>query len=157
MEGKELYIKGKYYSLKNLDELPQNISTHAASSRQDANYYGYFSELNPLSNFHPAMFEHDGKQYHSSEQFIQAQKAIYSNDTEMHSKIMGAKTAIRCKILGKEIIGCDITKWNSKKYLPEVFTCLIANVQHGVYKKYPTICFVLRKLHVVSVLRVQSV
>ena len=31
----------------------------------------------------------------------------------MHSKIMGAKTAIRCKILGKEITGCDITKWNS--------------------------------------------
>ena len=113
MEGKELYIKGKYYSLKNLDELPQNISTHAASSRQDANYYGYFSELNPLSNFHPAMFEHDGKQYHSSEQFIQAQKAIYSNNNEMHSKIMGAKPAIRCKILGKEITGCDITKWNS--------------------------------------------
>ena len=26
---------------------------------------------------------------------------------------MGAETAICCKILGKEITGCDITKWNS--------------------------------------------
>ena len=51
MEGTELYIKGKYYSWNNLDELPQNINTHAVSSRQDVQYYGYFSELNPLSNF----------------------------------------------------------------------------------------------------------
>ena len=113
MEGKELYIKGKYYSWKNLDELPQNISTHVASSRQDANYYGYFSELNPLSNFHPAPFEFEGVRYHTSEQFIQVQKAIYSGDYVKQKEIMGAKTAIKCKILGKEINNCDTTKWNS--------------------------------------------
>ena len=112
MEGKELYIKGKYYSFKNLDELPQNISPLAVSTRQDANYYGYFSEFNPLSNFHPASFEHDGTRYHSSEQFIQAQKAIFCGDKETHKKIMGAKTAVRCKTLGKEVSNCDINKWN---------------------------------------------
>ena len=113
MEGKELYIKGKYYSSKNLDELPQNISTLAVSTRQDANYYGYFSEFNPLSNFHLASFEYDGIKYHTSEQFIQAQKAIHSGDMETHKMIMGAKTAVRCKLLGKEVKNCNIDKWNA--------------------------------------------
>ena len=114
MEGKELYIKGKYYSFKNLDELPQNISPLAVSTRQDANYYGYFSEFNPLSNFHPATFEHKGLKYHSSEQFIQAQKANFCGDKETYNKIMGAKSAVRCKLLGKEVRNCDIDKWNSE-------------------------------------------
>ena len=101
MEGKELYIKGKYYSFKNLDELPQNISPLAVSTRQDANYYGYFSEFNPLSNFHPASFEHDGIKYHSSEQFIQAQKAIFCGDKETHYKLWVQRLQFVAKSLAK--------------------------------------------------------
>ena len=48
LEGTDLIIKGKCYSWNNLHDLPENISTHKVSSRQDATHYGFFSELNPL-------------------------------------------------------------------------------------------------------------
>ena len=51
--------------------------------------------------------------YHMSEQFIQASKAVFSGDVETHKKIMGAKSAVRCKTLGKEVTNCDIDKWNA--------------------------------------------
>ena len=57
MEGTDLVIRGKRYSWNNLHDLPQNISTHTVSSRQDSQHYGFFGELNPLSNFHPTPFK----------------------------------------------------------------------------------------------------
>ena len=70
MEGMDLVIRGKRYSWNNLHDLLQNISTHAASSRQDSQHYGFFGELNPLSNFHSALFKYEGIAYTCSEQFI---------------------------------------------------------------------------------------
>ena len=56
LEGTDLVIRAKKYNWNNLEELPQNLSTHTVSSRQDTLYYGFFGELNPLSNFYPAPF-----------------------------------------------------------------------------------------------------
>ena len=112
MDGTELIIRGKRYSWNNLHELPENISPHTVSSRQSATHYGYFSEMNPLSNFHPAPFEHEGVKYHSSEQYIQASKAIFCADMNSLESIMQADTALKCKQLGKEVQNCDAEKWN---------------------------------------------
>ena len=71
LAGTDLIIKGKKYNWNNLDNIPQNLSTHTVSSRQDASYYGFFGELNPLSNFYPAPFIHDGVHYSTSKQYIQ--------------------------------------------------------------------------------------
>ena len=112
LEGTSLKIKGKYYNWDNLHELPQNISPHNISSRQDAAHYGFFSELNPLSNFHPAPFQHEGCEYINSEQLIQAKKAEFSGDHETLKQIMCAKTAKECKELGREVKNCNTTEWN---------------------------------------------
>ena len=63
MDGTELIIKGKHYTMKNLFELPQNLSPEVVSCKQDVNYYGFFGEFNPLLNFHPAVFTHEGISY----------------------------------------------------------------------------------------------
>ena len=81
LEGNDFFIRGKKYNWNNLEELPQNLSTHTVSSRQDASYYGFFGELNPLSNFYPAPFIHEGIHYSTSEQYIQARKAEFCGDT----------------------------------------------------------------------------
>ena len=78
-------IRGKRYSWNNLHDLPQNISTHAVSSRQDC-----------------------------SEQFIQACKASFSSDTEVLEQIMQASTPLECKNLGKTVKDCDLKKWNQE-------------------------------------------
>ena len=112
MEGTNLIIKGKCYNWSNLQDLPQNISSASVSSRQDSTHYGYFSELNPLSNFFPASFEFEGVQYHSSEQYIQCCKAKFCGDTETCNSIMQASTPVKCKQLGKKVKNCDVDKWN---------------------------------------------
>ena len=67
LEGTNLVIRGKKYNWDNLEDLPQNLSTHTVSSRQDVLHYGFFGELNPLSNFYPAPFIHEGIHYTTSE------------------------------------------------------------------------------------------
>ena len=92
MEGTDLIIRGKHYSWKNLQDLPENISTHTVSSHQDLQHYGFFGELNPLSNFHAAPFKCSGVACTCSEQYIQACKASFSGDNEVLDQIMQAST-----------------------------------------------------------------
>ena len=98
LEGTDLVIRGKKYNWNNLEELPQNLSTHTVSSRQGASHYGFFGELNPLSNFYP-----DGIHYSTSEQYMQARKAEFCGDMETKKQSMQAATALKCKTLGKEV------------------------------------------------------
>ena len=110
-----MVIRGKKYNWNNLKELPQNLSTHTVSSRQDASYYG----------FYPAPFIHDGIHYSTSEQYIQARKAEFCGDMETKKQIMQAATALKCKTLGKEIQNCDNDKWNqvaSEKCFPGILS-----------------------------------
>ena len=125
LEGTDLVIRGKKYNWNNLEELPQNLSTYTVSSRQDASHYGFFGELNPLSNFYPAPFIHDGIHYSTSEQYIQARKGEFCGDMVIKKQIMQAATALKCKTLGKEIQICDNDKWNwvaSEKCLPGILS-----------------------------------
>ena len=113
MDGTAVKINGKQYTWNNLHELPENLSPHVVSSRQNADYYGFFGEMNPLSNFHPAPFYHNGVQYETSEQYIQARKAEFSGDEEIKSEILLTKSALRCKQFGKEVRNCDTNRWNA--------------------------------------------
>ena len=112
LEGTDLVIRGKKYNWNNLEELLQNLSTHTVSSRQDALFFGFFGELNPLSNFYHAPFIHEGIHYSTSEQYIQARKVDFCGDVDTKQQIMQTKTALKCKSLGKEIKNCDSEKWN---------------------------------------------
>ena len=93
MEETDL-IRSKKYSWNNLADLPQNISTHTVSSRQDSQHYSFFGELNPLSNFHPAPFKCNGIAYTCSEQYIQACKASFSGDIDTMEQIMQPSTPL---------------------------------------------------------------
>ena len=113
MDGTSVKINGKRFNWNNLHELPENLSPHVVSSRQDANYYGFFGEMNPLSNFYAAAFYHNGVKYETSEQYIQARKAEFCGDEEIKSEILQTKSAVRCKQLGKEVRNCDTNQWNA--------------------------------------------
>ena len=97
-----------------MSELPQNLNPEAVSSHQDASHYGFFGEFNPLSNFHPAVFTCNGTKYSHTEQFIQATKASFANDTESLDAILSTTSALRCKELGRTIKNCNVLDWNSK-------------------------------------------
>ena len=124
LECDELVLKGKHYSFDRLDRLPSNLNVFNLSSKEDNHTVGFFGELSPLSNFHPANFTVNGVHYTSSEQFIQHTKALLFNDYATAQKIINATNAMECKELSREILNFEKTTWeeNAKsKCKPGIF------------------------------------
>ena len=111
LEGGALIIKGRRYTSKNLDLLPDALTSFKVSSKETDTHLGFFGELNNLSNFREAMFEVDGLKFHSSEQWIQYQKSKFFNDMKTATHILEATTPIECKLLSKEITNFDPVDW----------------------------------------------
>ena len=84
------------------------------SCRQHATHYGFFGEFSPLSNFHLAVFTYNGTCYNHTEQFIQATKEEFYNDTETLNEILSSTSALKCKELGRSVKNCNIQEWNKK-------------------------------------------
>ena len=104
MEGTTLKIKGKHYTRDNLHQLPEEVSAFASTSKSNDSTLGFFGELNPLSNFHVCCFEWNGIRFHSSEQFIQYQKAMLFKDQKMADLIMKCTTALECKQMATNVL-----------------------------------------------------
>ena len=113
MDGATLVINGRNYTSKTLHLLPLDINGYSATSKEDTenNIIGFFGELNPLSNFHPAKFNINGNTYHSSEQFIQQQKSVLFGDTEAERQIMNSESPVECKIIARNINNYDHERW----------------------------------------------
>ena len=107
MEGDNLIIKGQTYTVDNLSLLPEEINGYNSTSKSDSDSLGFFGELNPMSNFHHCSFKLDDIEYHSAEQFIQREKALFFKDNTTAQKIWGAKTPIECKRLSQKIQNYD--------------------------------------------------
>ena len=112
MEGDQLITKGKTYTVDNLSDLPHEINGFNSTSKTDGETLGFFGELNPLSNFHRCKFQVENTTYHSTEQYIQHEKATYFKDNKVARKIMEASTPYECMLLSKEIENADHTSWN---------------------------------------------
>ena len=97
IEDDKLWINGKSYTAETLDQLPHDLNAFTVTSVSNSECIGFFGELNPLSNFHPAAFNCDGKSFHSSEQYIQWRKAEMFNDTHTANSILSSSTALECK------------------------------------------------------------
>ena len=112
LDDDKLVLKGRPYTLGMLNQLPDELNAFKVTSKEDANTVGFFGEINPLSNFHESPFIHEGTQYISSEQFIQANKTKYFGDLDTYSLILGCSTSLECKILSKQIRNVDDSKWD---------------------------------------------
>ena len=112
LEDDKIVLKGRRYDVNMLNQLPEELNVFKVTTRENADTIGYFGEINPLSNFYPATFTHDGVQYISSEQFIQANKAKYFGDHEAYNQIMGCTTSLECKCASRQIRNVDVDKWD---------------------------------------------
>ena len=112
LEDDKIVLKGPSYNVNTLNQLPEELNVFKVTTRENTETIGYFGEINPLSNFYPATFPHDGVQYISSEQFIQANKAKYFGDHEAYNQIMGCSTSLECKRASRQIRNVDADKWN---------------------------------------------
>ena len=97
MEEDVLVINSMRYTKDNLHKLPKNIDQYHSMSKRNKEVVGFFGELNLFSNFHDIKIEIDGIIFHSTEQWIQYQKAQLFGDSETGEKIMKTTRAIDCK------------------------------------------------------------
>ena len=111
LEDDKLVLKGRPYTVSTLNQLLEELNVFKVTTKENETMVGSFGEINPLSNFHPSAFKHDGIHYISSEQFIQANKAKYFGDLETYNMILGCATSLECKNLAKQISNVDNTKW----------------------------------------------
>ena len=110
LEGGKLIIKGKSYTSKCLHLLPDQLTSYRVSSKENGKSIGFFGELSLFSNFHEASFELDGIVFHSSEQYIQYQKARLFNDIQHQQQILASRSVLECKQMAREIHNFDPTE-----------------------------------------------
>ena len=115
LDGKNLVLKGVYYSVEDIYKLPEELKNFNISSRKsdDGTILGFFGDKNVFSNFYPSSFNYNGNEFHSSEHLIQYAKAQYFNDEPTALKILNSQNARECKQLSKEIKNYDSDSWNN--------------------------------------------
>ena len=114
MDKDQLVIKGKRYGVEDMDTLPKYLKPANITSKANDKVYGYFRELHPFSNFHPAKFSYENKVFHCSEQFIQWKKAEFFKDTTAMNRIEKSKTGRQSKEEGRKIKNFKKTTWDIK-------------------------------------------
>ena len=97
-----------------LNQLPDELNVFTVTSRENEHTAGFFGEINPLSNFYPSSFSHEGVNYISSEQLIQANKAKFFGYLESYNQILSCSTSLQCKNLSKLIRNVDESKWEEE-------------------------------------------
>ena len=97
LDSDSLLINGTRYTIDDLDRLPTDIAAYKAAEKLNETHIVFSGELSPYSNFHRCSFVIDDQIYHSSEQFIQYQKALAFGDSFVVNKILKTDTAIECK------------------------------------------------------------
>ena len=114
LEDDKLVLKGRSYNVNTLNQLPEELNVFKVTSKENENTVGFFGEINPLSNFYPSPFIHDGVHYISSEQLIQANKAKLFGDLETYNQILCCTSSPECKNLSKQIRNMDEKKWEEE-------------------------------------------
>ena len=113
MEDEKLIIDGKTYTVDNLDQLLASLNVLNLTSKSNEDYFAFFRELNPLSNFHPANFVLHGCTFTSTEQYIQYRKVSYFDDFVTANKIANMSIALECKELARQIKDFNKSQWET--------------------------------------------
>ena len=111
LDGDKLVINGRRYGKNNLHQLPDKLKPMKVATKENSDTIGFFGELCPFSYFYSTEFMWNGHIYHSSEQYIQHQKAIHCRDTTAANDIMSCKTALQCKRASKNIENYNSNEW----------------------------------------------
>ena len=109
IEGDHLVINGINYGIQDISKLQPELAGFKAIQKEDENYIAFHRELSPYSNFHRSKFKIDTHTYHSSDQWIQYQKAILFGDSFTANQILTCSTPYEENQLGYQINGFE---WN---------------------------------------------
>ena len=116
MVADKLIIDGTSYGVDDIPTLPPDLAVYKAVERSNDTHLVFAGELSPYSNLHRSPFTINGHQFHSSEQWIQCQKALAFGDSYTANLILQSESALDCKQLSYKIKGIDNVKWHNEGY-----------------------------------------
>ena len=119
IKGDVLFIRGKRYTVDNLDELDGELSMKKFNERSnDATIVigGMYSDFHPLSNYYRSQFIFQNRKYASIEQAYQHQKALLFDDQNTAAEIMDTRDPSAAKRLSFKIKRFKEQVWNGKRY-----------------------------------------
>ena len=97
LTGDKLVINGISYRIEDISKLPPDLAAFKSSEKLNDTHLVFTGELSPYSNFHPSPFIINGQSFHSSEQWVQYQKALTFRDSYTANQILQSDTALECK------------------------------------------------------------
>ena len=103
--------RGKLYRKHDLSQLLEDLSGFKISSKTKDNKFGFYGNMNPLTNFHPSKFFYEGRVYNCSEQFIQYSKAKFFKAESLAKCILLASMRLECKQLARDIPNYNYECW----------------------------------------------
>lgn len=110
--------KGPRWVGDNLPNLPKELQyAQDLPSKVTDTHVFFFGYDRPepeccLQQWFPSPFSADGKQFHTTEQFMMYHKALLMGDTEVAEKIAGTDTPAKAKQLGREVGYFQQQIWN---------------------------------------------
>ena len=116
MVNDKLIINGNSYGVEDIPTLPPDLAIYKAAEKSNDTHLVFTRELSPYANLHRSPFTINGQQFHSSEQWMQYQKALAFGNSYTANLILQSKTAIECKRLSYRIKGVDVEKWHNEGY-----------------------------------------
>ena len=116
MVADKLIINGISYGVDDIPTLPPDLAAYKAAEKSNETHLVFAGELSPYSNLHRSPFNINGQQFHSSEQWIQYQKALAFGDSYTANLILQSESALDCKWLNYKIKGVDNEKWCNEGY-----------------------------------------
>ena len=124
LDGDKLIIKGKAYTTETLHKLPDNLNPEKVCTRTQNGITAFYRSGAPLSNFHYAKFDLDGKQFTCVEQVIWYKCAKMFGDDPTANMILNCDDPAEQKRLGKRVLGSspnvDTKLWSET--MPEIIS-----------------------------------
>ena len=116
MVNDRFIIHGTSYSIEDIANLPPNLPAYKAAEKSNDTHIVFAGDLSPYSNLHKSPFIINGQQFHSSEQWIQYQKALTFGDSYTANLILQSESLMECKCLSYKINGVNNEKWGNEGY-----------------------------------------
>ena len=109
----KLLLDGKFYSVDDLDTLPDELKLHNLSTKTVDNITAFFTKDSVFSNHHPCKFTDGDNQFSSVEQYFMFHKAQHFGDQSTAQKIMESNDPKEAKELGKKVKNFERNAWRA--------------------------------------------
>ena len=108
----KLNIGGKMYTVDTIHNIPYpELVPDQVFTPTKSGIQAFYTKHSPLSNFHSAHFEAEGKRFSSSEQYFVLKKALHFEDSDIARQVMEVHDPVKITQLGKKVPNFQKKEW----------------------------------------------